>query len=327
VTRKDPPSKPVAATPAPDAAGAVREATASLLEEPTPAAGTVRTATASSLEEPTPAAPASPPLIRKESAVTTKKRGKADAVLQRGRQMVRSERRKLWAKLGLEGDFDDAQFDQKLEEFARARTETASAVQENSGELARIQKEARELRVQNARLKAEALKTKREATKKVQQLEEEMAESEIRAKAAAHGFIDPDWGMELLRRHVRAHPPENGELNVEAFFDELKGDRRYAHLFGASPAPESSTPAASETPAPAGPKTLAEQAANQQRQEAEREAQRRARPAVPDANPKPETPGAGELPDANKMTSAEFQKYAREKYGTKVSVSPGAVRA
>ena len=245
----------------------------------------------------------------------------AEAILARARQMVRQEKRKLWTTLGFEGEFSEADFDAKIGELAKAKDAKPA---EGAGAGAADKQVAAE----NAKLKAKLLAAQRERRRiwaalklgdeyddakfgeklaeyarqtsalrkevegKARALEDLKIEQQIQEAARASGFVDPEYGTDLYRRHVAALPEDKEPPEVSAFFEELRKDAKRKHLFEPARVP------AGPRPAGAGPK---EDDNNQPDAEA-----RRAAPAA--------SPTNGEV-DVTKMSGRDFARYRRDTYG------------
>lgn len=177
---------------------------------------------------------AAPEKETKAPAMSKKsKKPSNETVLARARQMARAEKRKIWAALGFEGDFDEAKFAENVERLAASKSETRSATEV-------LGSKAKEVEAENARLKAKLVDAQKKlalASKELEakkgEIDDVKIEHEIQREAAARGITDLDYATDLYRRAVKTAPEDQEPPAVAAFFEELKKDSKRKHLFGA----------------------------------------------------------------------------------------------
>ena len=201
---------------------------------PVEALGGDRVVTGTSTSEPV-AAPLPTPAVTpaKKAPMAKNKKASNETVLARARQMARAEKRKIWAALGFEGDFDEVKFTENVEQLAAAKSASKSTTEV-------LGSKAKEVEAENARLKAklhDATKKLAQAAKELEQKKAEVddvkIEHEIQREAAARGIVDLDYATDLYRRAVKTAPENAEPPAVGAFFEELKKDSKRKHLFGA----------------------------------------------------------------------------------------------
>lgn len=248
-----------------------------------------------------------------------KKQPGAEAVLARARQMVRQEKRKLWTTLGFEGEFSEAEFDAKVGALAAQKAQSPAEgagggdkalAAENVKLKARLVAAQRERRKVWAALKLgdeyddakfgeklleyakQASALRKEVEGKARELEDFKIEHQIKEAARASGFVDPDYGTDLYRRHVAGLKEDAEPPAVEAFFEELRKDAKRKHLFEPARVPAG--------PRPAGADTKGKDETDNQPGEG------RAAPPASSTN--------GDA-DVSKMSGRDFARYRRETYG------------
>lgn len=235
-----------------------------------------------------------------------------DTVISRARRMHRSEMRKVATALGLDG-YDPETFQKKLEELKKAREEGMTTSD-------RAEKALQEMKQRNVELEAKLLSVssdvarhKKDLTLAQRDRQKLETEYEIRQTASRAGLDDLDYGLHLLRGHIKNLPPEQQGLDdtaVKAFFEGLKKDPDKRHLFR-------------DERVSAGPKTLEQQRTAQQPNANGQQTQIGQSGLPPQGAPPPApagSSGATKPADAIDMSRRDFRNHARERYG----YSPGA---
>lgn len=231
----------------------------------------------------------------KNNSKTKKRRNASDeAVVARARRMSRQQLKKVAQALGLE-TFDEQVLDQKLSEMVNEREQSMSEterlqakIKELEGQKAELLGERQNLRSENNRLK----KGLEHAEGEKQDLQ---IEYEMRELAKSSGAKDTDYALHLFRQHVNGDG-EHSE-NPEAFFQSLKTQNRYAHLFHTEDVP-------------AGPSPLATQNKNGQAN------QTAPTPPTQTQDPVPAPAGSpAEKDDAFDLNRQDFIARTADKYG------------
>lgn len=224
-----------------------------------------------------------------------------EAVLSRARRMMRSQMKKVAQVLGME-EYDEAKFNEKVDELAKAQEEKKSVLERFESRASNLDEENKELRQKIAELDAQLAKERGARESLEHQIETSKLEGDIREAAVAAGIRDVDYGIELFKRHCREIPDEQ-EDNVDPtrFFEDLKKDPKRRAIFTEETVPAHPPSAAERL---AGNKTIP-QGAPQGDQ-----------PTTPSPAPKPAggQPGA-EVIDALSMNPRQFADHSSQKYG------------
>lgn len=204
--------------------------------------------------------------------------------------------------LGLE-KFDRKTLEAKLVELEKAKEDGLSISDKLDKRLSNLQGEVERLKLENGKMRGDLQKARKERDRAVRDREDYKIEHEIRSAAMGAGIVDdPDYALELFRRHVQE--TKQYDANPSDFFNGLKAEKKYRHLFieedvnaGAQP-PRSANPSARETPPPS---------------------------KIPPQGPPPPASGKGATnqvdvlaTDENgkpNMSPRDFKRYANEKYG------------
>lgn len=232
---------------------------------------------------------------KKQMAEEQKKKKRkpgAEAVLARARQMARAEKRKIWAALKIPGEFDETKFAEAIESLS-AKAEAAAATGDRFADKARdLEAKNRDLEAKNRELQQKLTKTARDLAAKTSAYDDLKIETGLREAAKDAGIIDPDYGLELFKRHIRTLPPDAHDPSPGEWFSELKKDPNRKHLFRAEDVD-------------AGPRPASESLAG-----------KGTTPATNQPPPKPAA-GANEQPpsDAGSMNRRDFKKHSLETYG------------
>lgn len=211
---------------------------------------------------------------------------------------MKQEKRKIWSALGFEGEFNDEKFAQNVQALAEKSKQTGQAAVENEGRAKELSQENGQLKAKVSELQAKLTKANRELESKTVELEDLKINQEIATAANEVGFLDPEYAIELCRRHSR-NLQDGQDLDPVKFFQDMKKDPKMKNFFHA------------ENVA-AGPRPAAE--IQQPGQQGTTQGQ----------NPPQPKPAAAAVssnePNVDKMSRQEFSKHAREAYG----YSPGA---
>lgn len=230
----------------------------------------------------------------------------------RVRRAVRSEKKRVWEALGLEGDFDETKLGEKVDELLKAREENKSAIERFEGRASTLEEKMSDLKAELSRVTKERDRLTNDLKGKDEEISDMQVEHELREHAWRAGIKDPDYAIELLRRHARDLPEEQ-DPDVPKFFEDLKQDKSKRYLF-------------EESSVAAGPKSAAEQqaaqqAAAQQQQQSQQPGQQGApqgqQTAIPDQGaPKPAEGGEAEPKQKGvmEMNSREFAAHTDKNY-------------
>jgi hypothetical protein len=237
-----------------------------------------------------------------------RRKASEDAVLSRARRMFRSEMKKVATALGFE-EYDEASFNEKIEEMTKARDDNLSMSERQSNQLQALEAEKSKLLGEKQVLQTELTKSKRDLAAMEKEHESFKVEQELRDVARQTGIRDPDYALHLLKKHCNTLP-EDQEPDVPAFFEGLKKDATKRHLFEVEDVA-------------AGPKPVAEQTVTAPQQQPQQpQAQPQGAPQAGQPNQPPQPPpkpaaagGAPTSPNALEMSDADYRNYAKEKYG------------
>lgn len=223
------------------------------------------------------------------------------------RGAVRKERRRLWDSLGLDGEFDETKFDERVANLRKGEgspTNPADSTQ-TSSKLAELREQNEELQAQVSTLQSRLSKSQRDLQVQKDEMEFAKVEWDLEARARALGVNpeDADYVKHRFRQHVEALP-EGQEANFEQFIEGLKSKNK--HLFAAGRVA-------------AGPPSAAEQraAANGQQSSGPESSAQGANGGQRASDATGSESGTGE-PDAPKdvdsMSQREFADYVQQKY-------------
>lgn len=239
-----------------------------------------------------------------------------ETVISRARRLMRAEMKKVAQALGLE-NYDPNTVNAKLEELKKAR-ESGMSINE------RYEQQLNELRAQNQELNAQLgtatgeLQKHRKDLVQAQKAQERLqVEYEIRTIASKAGINDLDYGVHLLKQHIKALPADQQVLNDEAvrvYFEGLKKDPGKRYLFQEERVPAGPQSVADEKTKAAASAVAAQPTAQQPGQPAQTQ--------IPGQGaPTPATGAAGEKKEVNalEMGKRDFNAHTREKY----NYSPG----
>lgn len=246
-----------------------------------------------------------------ENKPNKNRRVSEETVLSRARRLTRSELKRIAQGLGIElPKYDAETLGAALAELKKGKEQGTSEAQREAERVRQLEERVAELTVQAQVVKTENARLKREAQQAAQQAEKSQAESEIRDLATRAGVVDLDYGLHLLRRHIKALPAgtEIDAEGIKGYFEGLKKDPTKRAIF--------TEPAVPAGPAPVGEKTTQAQPASGAGQ-----AQQPQSNLPPQGAPAP-APGQGARPaepNALEMNKRDFNRHARETYG----YSPG----
>jgi cell division protein FtsB len=124
---------------------------------------------------------------------------------------------------------------------ARAQQPQKGASGDTDKQIAKLNARITELETQNKALAGEKATWERTARRHKQSLKDKDVEMEIRAAALKQGVTDPDFAVELVRRHAgKLDPAAQKDFDVEKFFGDMKETR--PHLFAVTEVPATTGP-------------------------------------------------------------------------------------
>jgi hypothetical protein len=238
-----------------------------------------------------------------------------EAILSRARRMAKKELRKVAEALGLD-EYDDEAVQQVLEEMRAAREENMTVLERTEGRAKNLEEQNAELRSKVSQLQHDLTKSQRELEEASQDLADFQVEAEIEKAAAAVGFRDTEYGIELFRRWAAAQPDES-ELDINSYFEGLKKDPNKRYLFTEEEVTAGPRPAGDTTQPPQLHASQQGQQQSQQQQPGQ-QGQSQGHNNLPDQGaPPPANPGGQpDAPtDALSMNPKEFSDHASRKYG------------
>jgi len=187
----------------------------------------------------------------------------------------------------------DRREDQGRPRGDREGGEAAALRSENN----KLKKMLSELEGKNAALASEKAKWEKQARRARSDLKDAGTEMEIRTEALRAGVTDPDYAVQLVRKHIKGKSDaELQSFDASKFFDGLKESK--PHLF-----------AIVEMPANTGPGGKQEQA---QAGEPGSPAPKPKAPPAPKPGKQEQAQAQEQLPDARKMTRQEYQEHLKK---------------
>jgi len=155
------------------------------------------------------------------------------AFLRRANRMAKAQtqefQKRYAAALGIEGDFSPEKLEAKIADLERQKQDGQSAAQRQEARLKQLEQEYQRARRETNRLKKEAKREKLARQRLADEKRASETDSELKLSAIRAGFSDPDYALHLVQQHLERHGSEN--FDPSRFFEGLKGEQRYKHLF------------------------------------------------------------------------------------------------